>query len=85
MMETVATGKPIIATNVRGNRDLVRDGINGYLVPVNDIEAIAKAITKLAENKILRTKIGEEGKRIIQNYAIEKVLKEMDEIYSLYL
>nr|WP_041589196.1 glycosyltransferase [Thermoanaerobacter wiegelii] len=84
-METVATGKPIIATNVRGNRDLVRDGINGYLVPVNDIEAIAKAITKLAENKILRTKIGEEGKRIIQNYAIEKVLKEMDEIYSLYL
>lgn len=85
IMEAMAAGKPIVATNIRGNRDLVRDGINGYLVPVNDVEATAKAITKLAENTTLRTKMGEEGRKIIQDYAIEKVLKEMDEIYSLYL
>ncbi|MGH2330696.1 glycosyltransferase family 4 protein [Thermoanaerobacter mathranii] len=85
IMEAMAAGKPIIATNVRGNRDLVRDGVNGYLVPVNGIEATAKAITKLAENTTLRNRMGEEGKKIIQDYAIEKVLKEMDEIYSLYL
>ncbi|SHF32130.1 Glycosyltransferase involved in cell wall bisynthesis [Thermoanaerobacter uzonensis DSM 18761] len=85
IMEAMAAGKPIIATNVRGNRDLVRDGVNGYLVPVNDIEATAKAITKLAENTTLRTKMGEEGRRIIQDYDIKKVLREMDEIYSLYL
>lgn len=85
IMEAMAAGKPIIATNVRGNRDLVVDGVNGYLVPVNDVEATAEAITKLAENTTLRTKMGEEGRKIIQDYAIEKVLKEMDEIYSLYL
>jgi len=85
IMEAIAACKPIIATNVRGNRDLVVDGVNGYLVPVNDIEATAKAIAKLASNKILRTKMGEEGKKIIRDYAIEKVLKEMDEVYSLYL
>ncbi|HAA81548.1 MAG TPA: glycosyltransferase family 1 protein, partial [Thermoanaerobacter sp.] len=45
----------------------------------------AEAITKLAEDKTLRTKMGEEGKRIIQDYAIEEVLKEMDEIYGLYI
>ncbi|AIS51855.1 putative glycosyltransferase EpsD [Thermoanaerobacter kivui] len=85
IMEAMAAGKPIIATNVRGNRDLVRDEVNGCLVPVNNIEETAKAVAKLAENKMLRTKMGEEGKRIIQDYAIERVLKEMDEIYSLYL
>lgn len=85
IMEAIAAGKPIVATNVRGNRDLVVDGVNGYLVPVNDVEATAKAIAKLASNKILRTKMGEEGKKIIRDYAIEKVLKEMDEVYSLYL
>ncbi|TCO60248.1 glycosyltransferase [Caldanaerobacter subterraneus] len=85
IMEAMAAGKPIIATNVRGNRGLVVDGVNGYLVPVNDVEATAKAITKLAENKILRTKMEEDGGKIIQDYAIEKVLSEMDEIYSLYL
>lgn len=85
IMEAMAAGKPIIATNVRGNRDLVLDGVNGYLVPVNDVEATAKVITKLAENITLRNRMGEEGKKIIQDYAIEKVLKEMDDIYSLYL
>lgn len=84
-MEAMAAGKPIIATNVRGNRDLVVDGVNGYLVSVNDVETTAEAITKLAEDKTLRTKMGEEGKRIIQDYAIEEVLKEMDEIYGLYI
>mgnify|MGYP003699975509 CR=1 FL=1 len=84
IMEAMAASKPIIATNVRGNRDLVRDGVNGYLVPVNDIEATAKAITKLASNKNLRLRMGEEGRKIIQDYALEKVLKEMDEVYSLY-
>jgi glycosyltransferase involved in cell wall biosynthesis len=85
IMEAMAAGKPIIATNVRGNRDLVVNGVNGYLVPLNDVEATAKAITRLAENTTLRTKMGEEGRKIIQDYVLEKVLKEMDEIYSLYL
>lgn len=85
IMEAMAAGKPIVATNVRGNRDLVRDGVNGYLIPVNDIEATAKVIVKLVENKNLRLRMGEEGRKIIQDYAIEKVLNEMDEIYSLYL
>ncbi|HHW58011.1 MAG TPA: glycosyltransferase family 4 protein [Clostridia bacterium] len=42
---------------MRGNKDSVVDGVNRYLVPVNDIEATAKAITKLTENKKLRAKI----------------------------
>ncbi|WP_424907864.1 glycosyltransferase [Thermovenabulum sp.] len=65
-MEAMAAGKPIIATNVRGYRDLVIDGVNGYLVPVNDIEATVKAIIKLTENKNLRVKMGGEGRKIIQ-------------------
>lgn len=47
-MGTMAAGKPVIATDVRGSRDLVQDGVNGFLVPVGDIKATAKAIEKLS-------------------------------------
>jgi glycosyltransferase involved in cell wall biosynthesis len=85
IMEAMAAGKPVIATNVRGNRDLIQDGVNGILVPVNDVEATAKAIEKLSHDEQLRQKMGREGRRIIEDFSVENVLKEMDEIYKCYL
>ncbi|MCG0274831.1 MAG: glycosyltransferase family 4 protein [Thermosediminibacteraceae bacterium] len=85
IMEAMAAGKPVIATDVRGNRDLVRDGVNGILVPVNDVEATVRAIESLSLDEKLRQKMGREGMRIIQDFSIENVLKEMDEIYRIYL
>ncbi|WP_026485638.1 glycosyltransferase family 4 protein [Caldanaerobius polysaccharolyticus] len=85
IMEAMAAGKPVIATDVRGNRDLVKDGINGYLVPINDVNTTVEAIKKLVQDKDLRIKMGDEGRKIIKDYSIDKVLKEMDEIYRIYL
>lgn len=85
IMEAMAAGKPLIATNIRGNRDLVKNGVNGYLVPINDVSATVEAIKKLVQDKELRTKMGNEGRKIIKDYSIDKVLKEMDEIYSRYV
>jgi glycosyltransferase involved in cell wall biosynthesis len=85
IMEAMAAGKPVIATDVRGNRDLIQDGVNGILVLMNDIEATAKAIERLSYDEQLRQKMGREGRRIIEDFSLENVLKEMDEIYKSYL
>lgn len=85
LMEAMAASKPIIATDVRGNRDLVYDGVNGYLVPVDGIEETYKAIDKLICNKNLRLKKGQAGHEIILEYDIEKVLDQMKKIYINFL
>ncbi|KYO66927.1 glycosyltransferase family 4 protein [Thermovenabulum gondwanense] len=85
IMEAMAAGKPVVATNVRGNRDLVKNGINGFLVPVNDVNSTAEAINKLISDENLRKKMGVEGRKIIQDYSIENVLKEMDKIYTKFI
>lgn len=81
----MASGKPVIATDVKGNRDLIQDGLNGILVSVNDIEATAKAIDRLSGDERLRERMGREGRRIIEDFSLENVLKEMDEIYKSYI
>ena len=47
MLEGMAMGKPLITTDVPGCRETVRDGINGYLVPVKDVNALALAMEKM--------------------------------------
>ncbi|WP_422445588.1 glycosyltransferase [Thermoanaerobacterium sp. DL9XJH110] len=69
-MEAMAAGKPVIATDVRGNRDLIQDGVNGILVPVNDVDGTARAIVRLSHDGELRRKMGQEGMRIIKDFSL---------------
>jgi glycosyltransferase involved in cell wall biosynthesis len=85
IMEAMAAGKPVIASDVRGNRDLIKDGVNGLLVPINDIGATKNAILNLINNEKLSESMGLQAKEIIKDYALETVLKEMDEIYGKFL
>ncbi len=48
LIEGLAAGRPAIATNIRGCRELVQDGVNGFLVPARDAGALAAAIRRLA-------------------------------------
>lgn len=48
LLEAAAMGKPIITTDAPGCRDVVRDGVNGYLVPVRDAQALADALARFA-------------------------------------
>ena len=61
VMEGMAAGKPIVATNVRGSRDLVEDGGNGFLVPVDDPEKLARAMISLLKNPEPARNLGLEG------------------------
>ena len=57
-MEAAATGLPIVATDVRGCRQVVVDGVTGLLVPVRDPERLAAAISSLGEDPALRCRMG---------------------------
>lgn len=85
IMEAMAAEKPVVATNVRGNRDLVEDGVNGCLVPVGEPRHLAEAIIKLFRNPELAQRMGKAGRKKIKEYSLDNVLNEMDNIYRKYL
>jgi glycosyltransferase involved in cell wall biosynthesis len=61
-MEAAAMGLPVVATDIRGCRQVVDDGSNGFLVAVKDGPALAGAIEKLAADADLRTRMGDAGR-----------------------
>jgi glycosyltransferase involved in cell wall biosynthesis/ribosomal protein S18 acetylase RimI-like enzyme len=63
-MEAAAMGLPVVATDIRGCRQVVEDGVNGLLVPVRDPEALAGAISKLGADRELREKMSSASARI---------------------
>ena len=57
LIEAMAAGVPVIATNVAGIRDVVRHDVTGLLVPVGDVGALAGAIRRVAEDSALRERL----------------------------
>ena len=65
LLEAAACGKPIVATDVPGCRDVVRHRVNGLLVPPKNATALAEAIAVLLENPGLRNELGSRGRDIV--------------------
>jgi len=85
IMEAMAMGLPVVASNVRGNRDLVENGQTGFLVELGDVAGLAQALEKLILDRELRNAMGKAGQKKIQDYSLEKVLAEMRSVYERYL
>lgn len=64
VLEAFASGIPVVASDVTGNRDLVVDGSNGLLVPVRNAPALTKALRSLLLNSKLRSVYGREGRSL---------------------
>jgi glycosyltransferase involved in cell wall biosynthesis len=58
-MEAAAMGLPVVATDIRGCRQVVEDGRTGRLVPVGDVGALVDAIATVATDAVLRRRMGE--------------------------
>jgi glycosyltransferase involved in cell wall biosynthesis len=85
IMEAMAAGKPVVATNVRGSRDLVEHGVTGLLVELGDVDGLAQALLQLIRDPELRRRMGEASRAKIQDYDLSRVLVEMAAIYGRYL
>lgn len=70
VLEAMAAGKPLVATNIPGCREAVVDGVTGILVPPRDAPALATALERLINDPILREHMGTEGRmRVEQNFS----------------
>jgi glycosyltransferase involved in cell wall biosynthesis len=82
LVEAAAAGKPIVATDIAGCRGVVEDGVNGLLVPVRDVPALADALRKVLADAELRERFGRAGRRIFEaGFSEELVLSRTLAVY----
>jgi glycosyltransferase involved in cell wall biosynthesis len=82
-MEAAAMKLPVVASNIRGCREIVLDGESGILVPVRSASGLAEAVTRLMEDPNLRRKMGERGREhICTNFDYRQVLERLGNFYD---
>jgi glycosyltransferase involved in cell wall biosynthesis len=66
LLEAAASTRPIVATDIAGCREVVKDGVNGLLVPPRDATALANALQRLIEDGALRERMGRAGRDLVE-------------------
>jgi glycosyltransferase involved in cell wall biosynthesis len=83
LVEGAACGLPLIATDHPGCREIVRPGVNGYLVPPGDPPAIAAHVLTLARNPVLRDAFGRASRRHAEEaFSFEHVFRQTLQVYA---
>jgi glycosyltransferase involved in cell wall biosynthesis len=80
VLEGMAHGRAIVATDVAGARDLVRHGENGLLVPPDDVAALREALARLAHERGLADRLGAAGRALAETYAWERVEPRLEAV-----
>lgn len=76
LLEAASVGRPIVATDVPGCREIVRDGVNGFLVPPRDPAALARAVRRLVEDPGRRARMGARSREIAVTEFREEIVVE---------
>jgi glycosyltransferase involved in cell wall biosynthesis len=83
LVEAAAAGRPIVTTDVTGCREVVRNGIEGFLVPPGDSDAAASALVTLAADPALRIKFGAAARaRFHERFTAEAVKRTVRSLYQ---
>jgi D-inositol-3-phosphate glycosyltransferase len=81
-LEAMACGTPVVASQVGGLAYLIQDGVTGYHVPDGDDNALCEKLTALLGDDALRCKLGENATEYAQNYAWEKIARQILNVYE---
>lgn len=80
LLEAMQFAKPLVSTQWRGIPSVVQDGVNGFLVPVEDPSSVAAKLLELIGDPALRKRMGEEGRRIfIERFTLERFQENMED------
>jgi glycosyltransferase involved in cell wall biosynthesis len=82
LVEAMAVGKPVVASEVGGIPDLVKHGETGYLVRPADEKALANGIKKLLNDPEGAKQMGQRGKEYCRQFSLEAMIEKLDDLYS---
>ena len=83
ILEAMAAGKPIVATDIFGNNELVENGVNGILVPANNPEKLAEKILTVLRDDELAYEMGKRGLLTVKrHHSMEKIINEFELFYD---
>ena len=83
LIEASAIGRPIVTTNSIGCKDVVEDGVNGYLITIKDSEMLAQRLKTLFDDKELRVAMGKKSREFAErDFSVENVVKTHLDIYK---
>ena len=83
ILEAMAAGLPVVATPVGGIPEVVIHQETGFLVPVENVQALGDAILRLLQNPLLRNEMGNKGLEMVnENFSLEKMCGEVFDIYE---
>ncbi len=81
-LEAMAAGLPVVTTNAGGMAEAIRDGVDGYVVPVRDIPALADRIERLLADPSLRERMGRSARRrCIDEFSLHRQVEQFEYIY----
>ncbi|MBM3679487.1 MAG: glycosyltransferase family 4 protein, partial [Actinobacteria bacterium] len=85
-IESLAAGRPVVATDVGGVSDVVTDGVDGFLVPERGVEEAADRLELLAQDPERRRSMGAAGReRVTSRYAVSRLVDDVDGLYRRLL
>lgn len=86
VIEALAAQRPTVATRVGGTPDVIRDGVDGFLVEVGDADGLSDRLAELARDPERRARMGAEGReRVLGRYAVERLVDDIDRLYRSLL
>jgi len=81
ILEACSCGKPVVASDVGGLRDIVANGYNGYLVRYSDESALAKAIISVLDDE-KQKELGEAGRKLALNFDWKKIVESLEKVFA---
>jgi len=81
-LEAMWFGIPIVSTDNAGVREQIEDGVNGFVVPPADADALANALERLLSDPILRKQMGEAGQKRVKEFSTEAYIKGVLQVYA---
>jgi glycosyltransferase involved in cell wall biosynthesis len=83
LLEAAACGRPVVTTDMPGCREIIEDGVNGYLVVPRDVVSLADALEKLIKDPSLRDRMGRAGReRVLQHFTERHVVAQTLDTYQ---
>jgi glycosyltransferase EpsD len=82
LLEAMAMGKPLIATDIGEQREIIQDGLNGYLVPPGNVEILAQRILAVLTTPSILNQLSHQAKTIAKQYSVDAYVRGLEGLYA---